>query len=328
MDLRPYIELVRDLLAAMGQDLGAARPVPEGFALRTQDGYLYVFVIDGDRGSVESVRRWCEEANVPRERLVVFSLRALPSHWGPTIEQHGGLTVQGATLERLVRELDIDTPLVAPETPGRRGSATSLPSVRGLEAEMHRAEIWYASGVLPLALRFYRAAAALKPEYSPALRGVARSLSVVGPPSEARAAWERVLELAPGDLEARVGHAVSIGALGDRAHEVAVLRSLAREAPDSNEVHVALFAALVERSDWKGAREEISRLLDHNPRDPRLRLLHSEVLARTGMVDAAADELRAAERLGLSLAEANRLRAMIDRRDSPLDDSLVEGKAL
>lgn len=328
MELRPFVELVRDLLAAMGQELEAARPVPEGLALRTQDGYLYVFVADPSRGSVDSVRRWTAEADVPDERLVVFSLRALPSYWGPEIVRRGGTVVAGGPFERLVRDLDIDTPLVPPEPSGGRRPSNYLPSVRQLEAEMQRAETWYSAGVLPLAARFYGAAALLKPEYVPALRGWARAQAGLGNWAEALTGWDRVLELLPQDLEGRLGRATARGGVGHRTEELRELRQLAAEFPESTEVRVALMAAWVDREDWVAARTEVEALLDRSPSDPRLRYLHAELLERTGMEPAARDEREAAARLGLAPEAAERLGLLVRGKPREPAGAVERGKGL
>ncbi len=314
MDSRAFIELVRDLLRSMGQSLDAARPVAEGFVLDTADGYLYVFVSDPSRVSMDSVRRWCDAADVPAERLVVFSIRELPRYWGPEIVRRGGTVVAGADFARLVDALGIETPLIPSDAGGQRRATSALPSVQDLEASMRRGDTWYQAGVMTLAARFFQEAARLKPEYLPAWLGRARASSALGDWPAAKEAWTRVLELAPGHVEGRIGLAGALGGIGEHERELEALRAVVHDHPEEAAARIGLMALLIERGDWRGARTELEYVLDRVPNDPRLRFVHGIVLEQIGLADAGRDEEESARRLGLSDPDAERLRAMIRSR--------------
>ncbi len=318
MDSRAFVELVRDILRTMGQGLEAARPIPEGFALDTRDGYLYVFVSDPSRASMDSVRRWSAAGDVPAERLVVFSIRDLPAYWGPEIVRRGGTVVAGAEFARLIDALGIETPLIPVDSGRPRPSGSVLPSVRDLEGAMRRGDTWYEATVLPLAARFYLEAARLKPEFLPAWLGRARATSGMGDWSAAKEAWTHVLEMSPGSVEGRIGLASALGALGDPERELEALHAVVRDHPDDLVARISLMTALVERGDWRGARVEIGHALDRVPNDPRLRFVHGIVLEHVGLAEAGRDEQESARRLGLSETEAQRLRSMTRPGRSPL----------
>ncbi len=310
MDSRAFVELVRDVLRSMGQGLEAARPVPEGFVLETPDGYLYVFVSDPSRASLDSVRRWCDAADVPAERLVVLSIRSLPPYWGPEVVRRGGTVVAGDDFARLVDALGIETPLIPVDSARQRGTTSVLPSVQDLEASMRRGNTWYEAGVMTLAARFYLEAARLKPEYLPAWLGRARALSSLGDWPAAKEAWEHVIELSPGLVEGRVGLAGALGGLGEHERELEALHAVVRDHPEEMTARIGLMSALIEHGDWRGARFQLDRVLDRVPNDPRLRFLHGIVLEHVGLAEAGRDEEESARRLGLSETEADRLRSM------------------
>jgi hypothetical protein len=52
-----FIELASGLIEAMGQRLDAAKPIPEGLTMRTEDGFVYAFFEDPNEVSLTSVRR-------------------------------------------------------------------------------------------------------------------------------------------------------------------------------------------------------------------------------------------------------------------------------
>ncbi len=315
-----FVALVRDILGAIGQRLEAARPVAEGLALRTADGFLYVFVADASRGSLASVRSWCEEEDVPMNRLVVFSLGELPADWAPEVARRGGTVVVGDALARLVDNLGIDTPLVPRPEGGVRADSAALPSAQELEAQMRRADTWWAAGVFPLALRFYTAATELKPEYLAAHLGRARSLAALGRGPEARRAWEQVLALRPGLLEGEIGAALATGAGGDRRGERAQLARLVSAHPQSWEAQIAYIAVLIDDGSWAEARGELRRALIRSEQDGRLHFLLGVALERTGDPDGARREWERARRLGLSADDESRLRALAERTPrSPTD---------
>jgi tetratricopeptide (TPR) repeat protein len=301
MDTAAFVQLVRDLIEAMGQRLEAARPTDEGLALRTADRYLYVFVADPARGSTETVRRWCEDGDVPADHLVVFSLEPLPLSWGPEVVRGGGTVISGRDFRRLVDELGIESSLVEKDPNIHRPVGSALPSARELDANMVRAQTWFTAGVLPLAARFYDQAVRLKPEFLPGWIGLARAHSGMGAWEGAELAWSRVLALDPSSLEAQLGLASIAGARGNVEREVAMYRAILHDHPRLITARVALIAALVEEKAWPGACREIEALLKAAPSDARLHFLHAVAIERSGgEAEVATAERSEARRLGLT----------------------------
>lgn len=308
MDPAGFTQLVRDLVEAMGQRLEAARPIPQGLALRTSDDYLYVFVEDVERGSPEAVRAWCEEGDVPAERLVVFALAPLPPSWGPEVQRGGGTVVAGRDFQRLVDELGIDSPLVERDPSIHRPLGSALPSARELDADMLRARTWESAGVLPLAARFYGHAVALKPEFLAGWVGLGWAKTGMGAWDEAEAAWNRVLALDPGSVEGRMGLAAVAGGRGNVDHEMAIYRTILADHPRLTAPRAALVAALVDRGLWADACREVESLLALNPSEPRLRFLHAVFLERSGGdASVVASERAEARRGGLTEGEGEEL---------------------
>jgi tetratricopeptide (TPR) repeat protein len=165
---------------------------------------------------------------------------------------------------------------------------------------MHRARIWLEWGVPALALRFYRQAIDLKPEFGPAKAGLGRALLALGLTDEADREFDEILRAHPQDVEARLGKAAVLGARSMPKEEVALYRKLLEEDTARSEVRAHLVAALVDLGDWRSARVEIEAMLARTPEDPQLRFLHGVALAQTGEVALGAADRDEARRLGLT----------------------------
>lgn len=319
MDRALFAGLVRDLLETMGQSLAAARPIAEGFALRTDDRFLYVFVEAPASVDPDSVRRWREEADVPGERLVVFSIEPAIGEWASEVGRIGGMVVAGSEFRRLVDELGIDSPLLEKDPSIHRPLPAALPSARGLDAEMVRAKVWLDAGVAPLAIRFYRRAIELKPEFVGAWSGLARAQSDLGAWPEAEDAWRRVLDLDPGSIDARLGLARAAGGKGETLAEVEGYRAVLEARPDLLSARAQLLAALVERQDWSAARWEAEALLRSAPSDGRLHFVHALILSRLlGETSEVAEERTQARRLGLTESEEREIARTFEAPDRSL----------
>ncbi len=301
MEAGAFVRLVGEMLEAMDQRLSAARPVRDGFVVLTTDGFLFVFAPRADRISPPSVRHWLAPNEVPAERLVLFSPEPVSDSVREEVSRGGGTVVCGPAFANLVRQLGIDSPLVPPS---RRVADTSrghyLPTLERLEAILGRAQSWEESGVPALSLRFYRQAAALKPEYLPALIGVARSLANLDLWKESDAAWKEVLALHPDDTDARLGRAIMLGALGRTDREIRAYRGLVRDVPGLTAAHAGLLAALIESEQWPDARTEAETMLRASPSDAHLRLLSAVISERIGDAEGARLELSTARALGLT----------------------------
>lgn len=296
-----FSELVGRLLEAMGQQMDAVRPVPEGLVLRTGDRFLFAFLEDPDQISVAFAQSLVAEVHPAPSRLVVLTHTHLPPAIDSLLTKAGATVVQGPRFQELVRQLGLgsflgEEPRPAPAATSRR----LLPSAQQLDTVMHRARTWLEWGVPALALRFYRQASTLKPEFAPARDGVGHALLALGLAEDADHAFAGALEVQPDDLEARVGRAAVLGATGRVPEEVAAYRTMLQEDPARVAVRSHLVAALIAESHWPEALAEIDLLLRSAPEDPQLRFLRSAALGKTGDEAGAAEEVARARRLGLT----------------------------
>ena len=295
-----FVELASALVEAMGQRLDAARPIPEGLVLRTGDGFLLAFLEDPNRVSLEAVQRLFDSEGASVS-AVVLTPGHLPLAIAAEVVRRGGTLVEGPRFVELARQLGLETMLgEGPRAPPTPESRRLLPSAQQLDGIVHRARTWLEWGVPALALRFYRQAVELKPEFLPAKVGVGRSLLALGLVADADRLFDEVLHDHPEDLEARMGKAAVLGARSLPQEEVEVYRTLLAEDEARTEVRAHLVAALADLGDWASARVEIEAMLARTPEDPQLRFLHSVALARTGESALGEEEREEARRLGLS----------------------------
>jgi tetratricopeptide (TPR) repeat protein len=295
-----FSELVGHLTEAFGQLPDAMRPTPEGFLLRTTDDFLYAFLEDPAQVSLATVQGFLREAEDRPSRLVVFSPGRLPLALTAELIGKGATVVDGARFHELVIGLNLgsyigEEPRAVPAT----GGARQLPSARQLDEIVIRARTWLDWGVPALALRFFRQALELKPEFAPARNGVARSLLALGLIPDAQKIFREVLAASPDNLEAQLGLAAAAGASGKPAEEIEIYRRLIDEDPGRNEVRAHLVAALVDAGRWSEVTPELKRMLEVNPEDARLRFLHGAALEKTGHELEGHRELDRARALGL-----------------------------
>ena len=313
MDAREFVRLVNEMLEAMDQHLSAARPDRDGFLVSSTDGFLFVFAPEPERVTSTSVRHWLATTDAPADRLVLFSPEAVPTPTREEVVRRGGTVVDGRQFVNLVRQLGIESPIVPPSRPSADLGAHFLPTAERLEGIMGRAQSWSESGVPALSLRFYRQAAALKPEYLPARIGVARSLSALGLWAEAETAWEEVLVLQPGDVDSRLGRAATLGALGRTDEEIGAYRLLVEEFPDLGAPRAGLLAALIESERWPEARAEAEVMARAAPSDPHLRFLYGLAVERGGDPTGAGLEFASARALGLTPPQEAAIRESVGR---------------
>jgi tetratricopeptide (TPR) repeat protein len=295
-----FAQLVTDLLEAMGQSMAAVRQVSEGMLVKTADQFLYAFVENPDNVSLEFILRLEEEVGNVGARLVVLAPARLPLALSQEVVQRGGSVVAGGRFHELVRGLGLGALLGdAPPSPISPGRERLLPSARQLDDVMVRAKTWSDWGIPALALRFYRQATQMKPEFLPARNGIGQALLALGLHKEADAAFDEVLGIDPSNLDGRIGHAAVLGATGQTEEEIRAYRTLLREDARRPSVRAQLIAALIDTQSWKEAREEVESMLQGSPDDPRLRLLHAATLAQTGEATTAERERERARSLGL-----------------------------
>jgi len=303
----PFVQFASALVEAMGQRLDAGKPTDEGLVVRTSDGFLYAFLEDPSRISLETVRRLTAVDAGGSARLVVLTPGRLPLVLAQELARGGATLVEGARFAELARQLGLASWLGEEPRPRPQEVRRLLPSALQLDDVMHRARVWLEWGVPALALRFYRQAIDLKPEFLPAKAGVGRALLALGLTDDADRQFDEILASHPQDVEARLGKAAVLGARARPKDEVALYRELLEEDAARSEVRAHLVAALVDLGDWSGARVEIEAMLARTPEDPQLRFLHGVSLERTGKTALGAADREEARRLGLSFERESAL---------------------
>ncbi len=302
-----FVQLAEGLVEAMGQRLDAAKPTDDGLVFRTSDGFLYAFLEDPTKVSLETVTKLAGPLGENATRLVVLTPGHLPPLLDQEVARRGGTVIEGARFAELARQLGLESflgeePRARPEVERRL-----LPSALQLDDVLHRARTWLDWGVPALALRFYRQAADLKPGFLPARVGVGRALLALGLVEDADRQFDEVLAAKADDLDARLGKAAVLGARAQPREEVALYRELLDEDEARTEVRAHLLAALVDLGEWRSALVEIDAMLLGTPEDPQLRFLKGVALEKTGDATRGAREREEARRLGLSFERESAL---------------------
>ncbi|MCI4348770.1 MAG: hypothetical protein L3J93_00920 [Thermoplasmata archaeon] len=300
MTATEFGNLVTRLMEAMGQSMAAVREVPEGLLLRTSDGFLWAFVENPSEVSLAFVQRLQLEVGGEGGRLVVLTPGRLPLQLSSEVGSRGGTVVESARFRELAGGLGLG-PLLGeePKAAKERRAGRLLPTAQQLDDVMARARTWAEWGVPALALRFYRQASTMKPEFLPARNGIAEALLGLGLSQEATKTFDEILGVDPSNLDARIGKATVLGRGGRTDEEIHAFRALLAEDPSRMAVRAHLVAALLETQAWGEARTEIESMLEASPDNPRLRYLHSATLERTGEATAGVRERERARTLGL-----------------------------
>jgi Flp pilus assembly protein TadD len=302
MSTPAFTELVGRLIEAMGQSVDRVRPVAEGLVVHTSDGFLYVFIEDPDELSLTGVQQLLGQAKGSPVRVVFLTPGRMPLALLAELARQGATLVDGARFLELAKSLGLETYLgEGPRPPAASVRARLLPSALQLDVILARARSWQDWGVPALALRFYRQATDLKPEFVPARNGIGRALLGLGLTADAEHVFDEVLSTHPTDVEAKLGRAAVLGAQGRPLEEIAAYRSLLEEEPTRTDVRAHLVAALVDLPDWLLAQAEVEKMLSATPEDPRLRFLYSVAIGKNGDPASAERERDRARSLGLPI---------------------------
>jgi tetratricopeptide (TPR) repeat protein len=295
-----FAEMVSRLVEEFGLSVGAVRQGDEGLRLVTVDGFLYEFIENPSAWPREAAETILHETPHGARHLVVFSPLPLSPSTSTSLTKAGATVIEGPRFAELARSLGLGSFVgESPPAPVVSDRAPRLPSAELLDTILSRARSWNERGVPALALRFYRHAVELKPEFLPARNGSAGALLGLGLVPEARRGFEEVLRFDPENLEARLGLASVKSAEGDIDAELADYERLLLEDPDRTVVRASLVAALLEYRRWDHARREIHEMLRRVPDDAQLRFLSGIALTRMGDKGAGEVERSAARRLGL-----------------------------
>ncbi len=298
------------VIRTLGQELVTARSVAGGTAGETRDGWIYL-VLDGRALPEHRALLDHAVAEVRRRRLhlAILTPQPLPSPEGERVAAHGGAVVSGSRFALLLQELGLERFLPVSDRPGRTTERRTLPSQDRLYDWMERGRNWLAWGVPAMALRCFREAAQLKPDFLPAQLAEVTALAVLGRFDVAEALLERVtrsngetpeIELARVVLRARGKHPDS---------EVEDLIALSARHPERADVRAHLLAARIARREWREGLRTVEELLVSFPDEPGMRFLRAELLARLDQSAAAEAERTRARSLGLDRETESRLRA-------------------
>ena len=310
-----FADLIGRLMSAMGQRMDAVREVPEGLLLKTGDGFLFAFLSDPSIVSLATIQGLHKEVGDQPARLVVLTPGRLPLALGAEVLREHGTLVEAGRFQELVRGLGLGSFLGEEPRPERPSPPSRLlPSAQQLDEIMRRARTWLDWGVPAVALRFYRQASEMKPEFAPARIGIGRSLLGLGLAEDAERAFHDILAARPDDLDARLGLAAVLGAKGHVPQEIAMYRALLEEEPGRVDVRTHLLAALISQGEWAHARDEVRSLLRGAPEDPQLRFLLGVTLEKSGSAKAGAEERERARHLGL---DPEREKALCDHLGLP-----------
>ncbi len=295
-----FSELVSRLIEAMGQQLSAVRRIPEGLLLKTGDGFLYAFLEDPTQVSLNTVQKLIGEVGDAPMKLAILTPGHFPLALTQEVTSRRGSVVDSVRFAELVRSLGLGSYLgEEPPAEPTPTHARLLPSAQQLDVIVHRARTWLDWGVPALALRFYRQASTLKPEFLPARVGIGRALLGLGLVDDADRTFRAILATNPDDLGARLGEAAVLGARGRTDEEVRLYRKLLEDEPTHIEIRANLVAALIAEGHWKDARHEIEKMLSSSPEDPQIRFLHAAALWKTGESAEGDQERERARHLGL-----------------------------
>lgn len=318
-----FSELVAGLVEALGERMDAARPIDEGLLVRTQDGFLFAFLEDPNRVSLDTVRRLFDEVAPTPARLAVLAPGRLPLAIGTEVLKQGGSLIDGQRFVELARGLGLDQYLgQEPKPTAARESSRLLPSAQQLDVVMGRGRTWLDWGVPALALRFFRQALAQKPEFLPAKVGVGTALLGLGLTDDAERTFQEALGQHPEDVDARIGLASVLGARGKIAEEVAVYREILAGAPSIARVRAHLLAALMFEKNWSEARTEVEAMLTSTPEEPQLRFLHGVSLTESGATAEGEREKQRGRELGLTW---DRERALLEHLGLPVPAPPIRG---
>jgi tetratricopeptide (TPR) repeat protein len=296
-----FTELVGRLIEAMGQSLEALKRTDEEILLRTSDGFLYAFLEDPNRVSLAQIERLLGEVREQPARLAVLTPGRLPLALTAELLRHQSTVVDSERFHELARGFGLGGYLgEEPTKPVARPAPRLLPSARQMDEVMVRGRTWMEWGVPALALRFYRQASQLKPEFLPAKTGIGRALAQLGLWEDAGRVFDEILALHPDDLDARLGKAALLGSMGNVPEEIAAYQALRDESPRRLDIRTHLIAALLDAKDWSAARSEIEGVLGVSPEDPQMRFLYSVALEHTGTPVEAQRERERARSLGLT----------------------------
>jgi tetratricopeptide (TPR) repeat protein len=258
--------------------------------------------------SLSDIQKLIGEAGETATKLAVLTPGHLPLALTQALLARRGTVVEHARFQELAKSLGLEEylgeePRAEVPEPRRR----LLPSAQQLDEIMRRGRSWLDWGVPSLALRFYRQALGLKPEFAPARVGIGRSLLALGLTDDAESAFDELLLTHPDDVDARLGKAAVLGARGKVTEEIRLYRALLDEEKNRTDVRAHLVAALVAEGKWTEARREIETMVRETPEDPRVRFLHAAALIKTGGAAAGEKERAKARSLGLTYEQETAL---------------------
>lgn len=299
------VRLVESIAENFGQRLVDAKRAGATTFLSTPDGFLYAFIEEPQHLAAKYLETLKEKGLADFKHIVVLSSGNLSPQSLEILNDPKVTVVTGDRFIYLVHAMGLDA-TSAPPAPSPPGQST-LPTAQRLDRLMHMGKDWIEMGVPALAARFYGEAAKLKPEYVPAYLGVGEAYLALGFGDMAQEAFDTVLRLQEGNMQARVGKARLHGLQGRVKQEIEELGKLLKETPGSTVVRAHLLAALVEARKWDEAITHIDEILKIAPNEGRFHAMKAACLMHLREREEANREEQIAINLGMPVEELDKV---------------------
>jgi tetratricopeptide (TPR) repeat protein len=299
------VRLVESIAENFGQRLVDAKRAGATTFLSTPDGFLYAFIEEPSHLTAKYLETLKEKGLADFKHIVILSSGSLTPESLQILNDPKVSIVTGERFTFLVHAMGLES-ASAPPAPAPVGQS-ALPTAQKLDKLMHLGKEWIDMGVPALAARFYGEAAKLKPEYVPAYLGVGEAYLALGFGDMAQQAFDTVLTLQEGNMQARVGKARLHGLLGRIKQEIEELGKLLKETPGSTVVRAHLLAALVEARKWDEAITHIDELLKIAPNEGRFHAMKAACLMHLREKEAAIREESMAVQLGMPIEELEKV---------------------
>lgn len=299
------VRLVESIAENFGQRLVDAKRAGATTFLSTPDGFLYAFIEEPQHLTARYLETLKAKGLADFKHIVVLSSGNFTPEMLQILNDQKVSVVTGDRFTFLIRAMGLDS-ASSPPTPAPVAQST-LPTAQRLDKLMHMGKDWMDMGVPALAARFYGEATKLKPEYVPAYLGVGEAYLALSFGDMAQDAFDTVLRLQEGNMQARVGKARLHGVLGRVKQEIDELNNLLKETPGSTVVRAHLLAALVEAKKWDEAISHIDALLKIAPSEGRFHAMKAACLMHLRERNAAIREEERALSLGMPLEDLEKV---------------------
>lgn len=185
------------------------------------------------------------------------------------------------------------------------------------------------SGRKEEAVKCYRKAIQIQPDFAPARYNLGLALRESGQSAEAVEQLEAAVKLAPNRHESRAALGATLLLMdGSRlAEAVAQLSAALRLNPNSAETHYNLALAMIREGDLAGARRLLASAVRLAPANPAFHFYLAQILEQQGDFPAAVTQFQAALRLAPDFPGASASLKRLGAGHPPLDNPAPAGLA-